>query len=346
MKHWKRRTGLVGALCLGLVLMVVLLAACGGTTTTTAANATTTSVAAAPVKLTVVEGSSAVYPFYEPYVAKSQGFFEKRGLDVTIIEVDGAEATTTAFASGQADIEMSDLSTLNPQAISAMGENHPIMFFAFMTTPFSIYVPADSPIQDPKELDGKVVAVNSEQDPGMSLIKTVNLEYGINAGYLIVNEAPQAMAALDRGDVVAYASSSTGAARIEAAGVEMRSIIPQEMIDKSGVFGYWASQATMDKNPDAFKAFVAALQEARAYIADDPQKLYDWANAQNPIPEEEQAFRKALAKVVISIRTHENPLGSINPDKWQVWWDALVANGTINSSIGQPTDFYTNKFFQ
>ena len=52
----------------------------------------------------------------------------------------------------------------------------------------------------------------------MSLIKTMNLKYSIEAKSLIVVEAAQALAAFDRGDIVAYASSATGAARIEDRG--------------------------------------------------------------------------------------------------------------------------------
>ena len=338
MKRWNGRKGLVAVLCLGLVLMVVLLAACGGE------EATTTTGAAAPVKLRVIISSPAVYPFYEVYVAKSMGFFEKRNLDVEILEVDGAEATTTAFASGQGEIMQGDLGTLNPKALTAMGEAHPIMFYMFMTSIFTVAVPDESPIKSAEELGGKVVSVNSEQDPGMSLIKTIELKYGIKITPLIVNEAAQALAAFDRGDAVAYASSLTGVARIEAAGKKMRTIIPQEMVDASGGFGYWATRQTMDKNPEAMKAYVAGLQEARAYIADDAQKLVDWANSQTPIPAEELAFRKALSAAVISIRPPFKPVGSIPDDKWQLWWDTLVANKTIDPSIGKPTDFYTNEF--
>ena len=180
----------------------------------------------------------------------------------------------------------------------------------------------------------------------MSLIKTIEKTYGITITPLIVNEAAQALAALDRGDAVAYASSLTGVARIEAAGKAMREIIPQEMVNASGGFGYWASRQTMDKNPAAMKAYVEGLQEARAYIGDDPQKLVDWANSQNPIPAAELEFRKALSAAVISIRPKDiEPVGSIPARQMELWWDTLVANGTITAAIGQPTDFYTNEFF-
>ena len=322
---------------LSLMLMMVLIAACGGEDETT-----TTGAAATPAKLRVLISSPAVYPFYEVYVANTQGFFTKRNLEVEILEVEGSEGTTTAFAAGQGDIMQGDVSTLNP---SILAQFHPIMFFNFMTSIFTIVVPEDSPIQSPEELDGLVVGVNSEQDPGMSLIKTVEIDYGVTITPLITVEAAQALAGFDRDDIQAYASSLTGAARIEAAGTPMRSILPQAMVDASGGFGYWATRETMDAMPEAFKAYVEGLQEARAYIAGDPQKLVDWANAQSPIPADELAFRTALSKAVISIRPAIEPMGYIDPAIWQLWWDTLIKNNTIDASVGEPTDFYTNEFF-
>ena len=344
MKRRKTRTGLVAVLCLGLLLMMVLVAACGGdeTTTTAGGGGTDTTAAESLGTLRVLISSPAVYPFYEVYVADSLGFFQKRGLEVEILEVEGAEGTSTAFAAGQGDIMQGDVTTLNP---SVLAQFTPIMFFNFMTSIFTIAVPEDSPIQSPAELDGKVVGVNSEQDPGMSLIKTVELEYGVTITPLITVEAAQALAGFDRGDIEAYATSLTGVARIEAAGTPMRSILPQEMIDASGGFGYWAKRETMDAMPEAFKAYVEGLQEARAYIGEDPQKLVDWANSQTPIPAEELEFRKALSEAVISIRPNIEPAGYIDPAIWQLWWDTLIKNGTIDASVGEPTDFYTNEFF-
>ena len=363
MGRWNSKTVRIGALCLGLVLMAALIAACGGSATTTTSGAgnatttsvgnatttsapadTTTSVAAAPTKMRVLISSPAMYPFYEVYVAKAQGFFSSRNLDVTISEVDGAEGTITSFASGQGDIMQGDITTLNPKTVSQI---KPVMFYMFMTSIFTVAVPDGSAIQSPKDLAGKVVAVNTEQDPGMSLIKTIELKFGITIKPLIVVEAAQALAALDRGDCVAYASSLTGVARIEAAGTKMRTIIPQDMVDASGGFGYWATRDFMNAHTDAMKAFVAGLQEARAYIADDPQKLVDWANSQTPIPAAEMAFRKALSAAVISIRPKNvTPVGSITPSLWQLWWDTLVANKTIDPTVmGASTDWYTNDFF-
>ena len=61
--------------------------------------------------------------------------------------MDGAEATTTAFASGQGDIQQADLSTLNPTSLTAMGAAKPIMFYMFMTSIFTVAVPDESPYQ-------------------------------------------------------------------------------------------------------------------------------------------------------------------------------------------------------
>ena len=58
----------------------------------------------------------------------------------------------------------------------------------------------------------------------------------------------------------------------------------------------------MDANPEAMKAIVAALQEARAFIGDDPQKLVDWVNAQEPIPAEESPSTLLSPQMVLGTR--------------------------------------------
>ena len=91
---------------------------------------------------------------------------------------------------------------------------------------------------------------------------------------------------------------------------------------------------------------MAALQEAEAYIGYDPQKLVDWANSQEPIAAEDMGFSLELAKQMIALRpTDITPVGYIVPEMFQQWWDGFLVNKIIDSSLGAPTDYYTNEFF-
>ena len=200
------------------MLMMVLIASCGGdTTTTSAAGATTTAAGVtttaaagvtttgAPVsstQYTILVGAPIQIPFYEAYVAVSQGFFEKRGLKVKVVAVDGADGQITGLASGVGNIMYDAVSTfLVPNA----KEFNPIAFYMEQTNGlWDLVVPGNSPIQKMEELDGKVIGVTSPQDPGVNLVLNMNRVLGINATTLIVTDAMQAMAAFNRGDIAAF----------------------------------------------------------------------------------------------------------------------------------------------
>jgi NitT/TauT family transport system substrate-binding protein len=348
------------------MLLTVLIASCGGGTTTTSAGGATTTAAgvtttaggaattaagvtttAAPVsstQYTILVGAPIQIPFYEAYVAVSQGFFEKRGLKVKVVAVDGADGQITGLASGVGNIMYDAVSTfLVPNA----KEFNPIAFYMEETNGlWDLVVPASSPIQKMEELDGKVIGVTSPQDPGVNLVLNMNRVLGIKATTLIVTDAMQAMAAFNRGDIAAFSGVVVDIAVMQAQGVAMRSIATTEIRAISGGMGYWSPKKIMDANPQDFRAIVAALQEAEAYINYDPQKLVDWANSQEPIAAEDMGFSLELAKQMIALRSKEiKPVGYIVPEMFQQWWDGFLVNNIIDSSAGKPTDYYTNQFF-
>jgi NitT/TauT family transport system substrate-binding protein len=346
MRRWNSRTVRVGASVLGLMLLTVLMASCGGTKTTTTASVaddTATTAPMAPTKLTLILPNPAPIPWYEAYVANSQGFFAKRNLTVEIVAVEGGDATLTAFAAGQADIASID-SSVFLRAAGSKPEFKPVMFYLMTNSGnFDIVVPEDSPIKTLADLNGKVVAANTEQDGGAILIDSVNKQLGITIKKLFCGDPMQALAGFQRNDIVAYACVTTDIATLKAQGFALRGLLTPEMKAASGSLAYWAKRETVTAKPEALKAFAAALQEARAYIGDDPQKLIDWMNAQNPITADNMGFIKAMASIYIQLRpTDVTPVGSIPPASFQLQWDNLLSQGVVK---GQATDFYTNEFF-
>jgi NitT/TauT family transport system substrate-binding protein len=351
MGRWNNRvrTVAVGALLLGLVLMAVLIASCGGSdtsTTTSAGGSTATTGQAASTEFTILLPHPAPYMFYESLVAAGEGFFEKRGLKVKIEVVDGTEGEITGFAAGLGNILWGDLGSYLRSA--ATDQFHPIAFYLIEPIGmFDIMVPEDSPIKTAADLDGKVIGVTTAEDPGATMVTNMNSTLGINAKMLVVIEAMQAIAALNRGEIDAFAGGIADTAVMQAQGIAMRSVIPANIRTANGGNAYWSTRELMDADPAAFRGIVAGLQEARAFIGDDPQKLVDWVNAQEAIPAEDMPFHLAVATGVVATRpTDITPVGFIPPATWQSWWDSLVASKVIDPKIGAATDFYTNEFFQ
>jgi NitT/TauT family transport system substrate-binding protein len=344
MRHWNGSAARLATLLLTLVLMTMLMVSCGDATTTTSAGQTSTI----HTKFTVALSAEDLYSFFEPRVAETEGFFEKRGLDVELVVVDSTEGAVTAFASGNVNILDGDLGAYLRAA--AVDQFHPVAFYARDDTGvFDIMAPDDSPIQKVEDLEGKTIGVNSEDDPGMTLILALNTELNLNVKSLVVQEPLGAIAAFGRGEIDAYAGADADFAVMLNRGMKMRSVIPDAVKAINGGDCYWALRDTMNADPAAFTAFTQALQEARAWIGNDPQKLLEWANKVEPIAEEDMPLNMALATMVLQMRPSLekiSPYGYIKPDLWQTWWDNLVKTGVIDPSIGKPTDFYTDEFFE
>ncbi|MEN4006363.1 MAG: ABC transporter substrate-binding protein [Methanobacterium sp.] len=90
------------------------------------------------------------------YVAEEKGLFEKHGVDVEIVKAESLPAARDAVVTGAADVFWS-CPTI---AIAAIGGGAPIRTIAQVKIPCTsvLLVPADSPIQDYKDLEGKTIA--------------------------------------------------------------------------------------------------------------------------------------------------------------------------------------------
>jgi ABC-type nitrate/sulfonate/bicarbonate transport system substrate-binding protein len=89
------------------------------------------------------------------WVARNKGFWKKRGLNVDIARGYGSGAAVQALAAGQFDFAEAATSA----AIMQSAKGLPLTCIGQLTykSTMGVCVPADSPIQGPKDLEGKVV---------------------------------------------------------------------------------------------------------------------------------------------------------------------------------------------
>ena len=161
----------------------------------------------------------------------------------------------------------------------------------------------------------------------------------------MVNDPVGALAAFERGDIVAYAGALPDIATLQARGFPLRSIIPTSLRAANGGDTYWALRETMDKNPAAFKAYVAALAEARAYIGRRCAETGGLGRTRSRrYPPRTCPSTSPSPRRFLSCGRQWHARGSSTPLSGSQWWDTLVANKVIDPAIGKPTDFYTNEF--
>ena len=211
----------------------------------------------------------------EVYYAKEQGFFKKAGYDAEFVPITSGAAISAAVAGGSADIGFSNVVSL------AIAHDKGVPFT--LLAPASLHIPTqvtagiltvkkDGPIKTAKDLDGKVVAVN-----GLNNISSVSVQAwldknGGDAKNVKFTEMPFPQMA------DAVRSGRVDAASIDAANEQLLMKPDSDLRRLANVFDnvgtrftpsvWFTSQAWVDKNPAAAKAFVAVIAQAAT-----------WANA-------------------------------------------------------------------
>jgi len=104
------------------------------------------------------------------YYGKAEGFFEEEGIDLTINEGRGSGNTTQVVAAGSDTFGMADSSSLI--SLAAKGAEIKSVMSLLNSTGFSVVSLAETGIREPKDLEGKSVAV-SPGDPLAQLLEAV-----------------------------------------------------------------------------------------------------------------------------------------------------------------------------
>lgn len=292
--------------------------------------AATAWLAAAPVaaqtRLTVFYTANAGY--LAPMIAKDQGFFKKRGLDVELTQGSTSYAMTAAVLSGSAQIA----GVTPPVLVTALDSGMALTAVAGATTfpdrngYVGVFARADSGIKTAQDLVGKTVG-----GPGLGgvldvLYKKWLADQKVNVRSIKNIETPFAQQAdlLKRGQLDAVISAAPFSILITESGVGVRIAELTSAMPAGAITGAFiaASQWAAD-NPGTVKAFQEALLEAVAYAAANP----DGARASL------QQYTKMKPELVGKIGLPDM-LPRIDASHLQFWIDLCRAQGLIK---GQPS---------
>ncbi len=109
--------------------------------------------------------------FAGSYIAQQDGYYDKQGLDVTILSGEGVDVEGIVGA-GKALVGDSNADTCS--AAVAQGADLKIIGAKYQKNPFCIISSAKKPIKTPQELVGKRVGVNAYNFTGWSTFLAVN----------------------------------------------------------------------------------------------------------------------------------------------------------------------------
>jgi NitT/TauT family transport system substrate-binding protein len=214
-------------------------------------------------KMTIATGVDPVFSAY--YVAQEEGLFKKHGLDVRINTGPSGSAMVAFLVNGQ--IESAFGSEIAGIANHNLDPNVVVVAQAARLVRWIALVGRN--VDNLDQLKGKKVGVARGSGGEVFWLAMLDKLRLNAADYTVVNvEAPEMIAALERGNIDAYAVWEPWVTRGLAAVKNTKVLKDQEGILEQGVFIYM-NQGWIKKNPAQAEGFMRALVEATEIINKD-----------------------------------------------------------------------------
>jgi len=220
----------------------------------------------AQTKMTIATGVDPVFSAY--YVAQEEGLFKKHGLDVRINTGPSGSAMVSFLINGQVESafgsEIAGVSNhnLDPNVVVVAQATRLVRWIAVV----------GRNIDTLDQLKGKKVGVARGSGGEVFWLAMIDKLKLNAADYTVVNvEAPEMVAALERGNIDAYAVWEPWVTRGLAAVKNTKVLKDQEGILEQGVFIYM-NLGWIKKNPAQAEGFMRALVEATEIINKDRKR--------------------------------------------------------------------------
>jgi ABC-type nitrate/sulfonate/bicarbonate transport system substrate-binding protein len=222
--------------------------------------------ASAQTKMTIATGVDPVFSAY--YVAQEAGLFKKHGLDVRINTGPSGSAMVAFLVNGQ--IESAFGSEIAGVANHNLDPNVVVVAQATRLVRWIAVVGRN--IDSLDGLKGKKVGIARGSGGEVFWLAMIDKLKLNPADYTVVNvEAPEMVAALERGNIDAYAVWEPWVTRGLGAVKNTKVLRTQEGILEQGVYIYM-NRGWITKNPAPAEAFLRALLEATEIINKDRKR--------------------------------------------------------------------------
>ncbi|MPZ89286.1 MAG: PhnD/SsuA/transferrin family substrate-binding protein [Nitriliruptorales bacterium] len=281
--------------------------------------------------------------------AMGEGYLAEEGIEVTVEAVDGSGPVLQAMVAGQAEIGLPGPGPiLNARA---RGEEVRMFYNSFAQSLFGLVAPDDSEIETVDDLEGHTIGVGTAEGAEVSYARGILADAGMEEDtdyeFLPVGDGGQATAAFQRGDIVAYSAAISDMAIIEARGLPLREITPEEFLAFFGN-GYAAMADFMEENPDLIEGFAQAMLRGNEWALDNKEGTLEHCAEINP---EEGADTELTAVLYDAITARsqplgEEPVGAFPVEGWEAWEQNLLDSGELDEPVDDLNAAYTNEFVE
>jgi len=280
------------------------------------------------------------------FVTKSKGIFEKYGLDVEVLEGTSSVQTLQVVSQNKDDIGVT--STVEPLQGVEKGMGVKIIASYMSRSPIQILSFSDNPIATPKDLEGKTLATSisstftnvydqflSVNGVDGSKVKLVKVETGARNTLFLNKEV----------DGVAVFSTNEYPMFEQKLGEKLTPLYTADFgFDIAGLT-LVASDKFLQDNPNTTKRLLAALSEGFQYTFDHPEEAAQIAKGIFPDTVDEKLTVEQIKRTAELAIFGDKPIGWLNEDNLKNTADVLTNSGMLKAAPN-PSDYYTNEFFQ
>lgn len=212
--------------------------------------------------------SALITAFLPVYVAKEKGFFEKEGLDVSLVFFKSGTESSQAIVSG--DIKFGSGGLTEPILLSDQGIDTRVVAGALNSMVYKLYASPD--IKSPKELNGKVMGVSKYGALSDFVVKEIIKEYQLkDVKVLQIGSHAARLAAMDTKQIHATILDAPLTAKAESKGYNMVVDVVKMLPDFVKEVIY-AREDFVQKNPDTTKAFLRAYVKAMKFVKENKKE--------------------------------------------------------------------------
>lgn len=325
------------------VLLILLSASCGGDDDDAGGGGADGSTQ----PITVVLPNPSAVNVFNLCAAIGEGYLADEGLKATVEAVDGSAAVLQAMVAGQAEIGLPGPGPV--LGAIAQGED-PVMFFNhFSQSLFGIVVPDESEYASIEDLGGQTIGVGTAEGAEVSFARAIFADAGLEEGadyeFLAVGDGGQATAAFERGEIEAYSAAISDMAIIEARGLPLRELTPEEFLTYFGN-GYTTMGSTIEQDPELIEGFSRAMAQGTEFAKANKEATLEHCGEVNPEEASDPELADALYEAIVP-RTEPlegNAVGYFPPEAWEAWQESILESGELDAPVDDLESAYTNDY--